>query len=183
MTTSAASQVRGRRSADLKRLEERRRRAAPLFRRGASQAEVARRLGVSAQTASRWHARWVKDGTRGLRASPRSGRPAQLTGRQLARLRRVILDGAVAAGFDNELWTLSRIQAEVAQRFGVRFHRGHVWRLVRALGFTPQRPTRRAVERDEVRIARWVAEDWRGIVQTPERAKRGSASRTSPASG
>jgi transposase len=71
----------------------------------------------------------------------------------------------------------------VAQRLGVRFHRSHVWRLVRALGFTPQRPARRAVERDEARIASWVTEDWPGIVQTPERAKRGSASRTSPASG
>ena len=95
----------------------------------------------------------------------------------------MILDGAVASGFDNELWTLSRIQAVVTQRFGVRFHRSHIWRLVRALGLTPQRPARRAVERDETRIARWVAEDWPDIVQTPERAKRGSASRTSPASG
>jgi transposase len=183
MTTSAASQLRGRRPADLKQLQERRRRAARLFRKGVSQAKVARQLGVPAQTASRWHARWVKDGTRGLRARPRSGRPAQLTGRQLAQLRRVILDGAVAAGFAGELWTLSRIQAVVTQRFGVRFHRSHAWRLVRALGFTPQRPARRAAERDEVRTARWVAKDWPGIVQTPERAKRGAASRTSPASG
>lgn len=104
------------------------------------------------------------------------------TGRQLARLRRVLLDGALAAGFDNELWTLSRIQTVVWQRFGVGFHRSHVWRLVRSLGFTPQRPVRRAVERDEDRIARWVAEEWPAIKQTPVPATRGCASKTSPGS-
>ena len=72
MTTSAASQIRGRRPADLKVLEQRRRQAARLFARRVSQAEIARQLGVSAQTASRWHARWARGGTRGLRASPRA---------------------------------------------------------------------------------------------------------------
>jgi transposase len=184
MTSGAVTNFRGRRPADLKALEERRRQSAGLFRRGLSQAEVARRLGVSAQTASRWHARWAAGGMRALHASRRSGRPAQLTARQLQRLRQAVVqpDGARAFGFDTELWTLSRIQLVVEQLFGVRYHRSHVWRLVRALGLTPQRPLRRATERDEERIARWVAEDWPAIRQTPGRAAPGSASRTSPAS-
>jgi transposase len=181
MATTSTS-LRGRCPADLQQLEQRRRHAARLFRRGASQAAVARRLGVSAQTASRWHARWAEGGMRSLRASRRAGRPAQLTGRQLARLRQVLLDGALAAGFDNQLWTLSRIQTVVWRRFGVGFHRSHVWRLVRSLGFTPQRPVRRAVERDEDRIARWVAEEWPAIKQTPVPTTRGCASKTSPGS-
>jgi transposase len=167
MATTSTS-LRGRRPTDLQQLEQRRRHAARLFRSGASQAEVARRLGVSAQTGSRWHARWAQGGVRALRASRRAGRPAQLTGRQLAQLRQVLLDGALAAGFDNELWTLSRIQTVVWQRFGV--------------GFTPQRPARRAVERDEDRIARWVAEEWPAIKQTPVPTTRGCVSKTSPGS-
>ena len=101
---------------------------------------------------------------------------------QLARIRRVLDRGAVAAGFDNDLWTLARV-AEVIERVtGVSHHPGHVWRLLKAMRWSLQRPARKAVERDEAEIARWVAQEWPRIKQTPKRAKPGSALSTSRAS-
>src|SRR5215218_8468605 len=97
----------------------------------------------------------------------RQGKPAQLGPAELAKIRRVLDRGAVAAGFDNDLWTLGRI-AEVIERVtGVAHHPGHVWRLLKRMRWTRQRPARKAVERDEAEIARWVAEEWPQIKQRP----------------
>lgn len=82
------------RGRDLKALEQRRLKAARLFAHGTSQAKVACALGVSAQTASRWHARWQQGGTRALRAPARQGRPPKLTPVQLRQLERALLKGA-----------------------------------------------------------------------------------------
>src|SRR5918993_1754306 len=148
------------RGRDLKALEQPRLKAVRLFAHGTSQAKVARALGVSAQTASRWHARWQQGGTWALRAPARQGRPAKLTPLQLRQLERALRKGGWGHGFDEELWTL-RCVAEVIWRLaGVRYHPGHVWKLLRRMGWRLQRPARRAVERDEQAIARWVAEAW-----------------------
>jgi transposase len=162
---------------DLEWLERRRLQAADLFAQGKTTAEVAAQLGVSAQTASRWHARWLRSGTAGMRTA-RQGKPARLGPAELARVRRVLDRGAVQAGFDNDLWTLARV-AEVIERVtGVAHHPGHVWRIVKQMGWSLQRPARKAIERDEQAIARWVAEEWPRIVQTPERAEPGYVSST-----
>jgi transposase len=91
-----------------------------------------------------------------------------------------VLDrGAVVAGFGNDLWTLARV-AEVIERVtGVAHHPGHVWRVLKAMRWSLQRPARRAVERNEAEIPRWVAQGWPRIVQTPERAEPGFVSSTS----
>ena len=170
----------GDRGRNLKALEQRRLRAARLFAQGASQAKVARALGVSAQTASRWHARWQQGGTRALRAPARQGRPPKLTPVQARQLERALLKGARGQGFDEELWTLRRVAEVIWRLAGVRYHPGHVWRILRGLGWSVQRPVRVAAERDEQAIARWVAEDWPAIKQTPIRAKPGCASWMSP---
>jgi transposase len=109
----------------------------------------------------------------------RQGKPAQLGPTELGRVRRVLDRGAVAAGFDNDLWTLARV-AEVIERVsGVAHHPGHVWRILKRMRWSLQRPARKAVERNEAEIARWVAEEWPQILQTPKHAKPGSASSTS----
>jgi transposase len=162
---------------DLQWLERRRLQAADLFEQGRSKAEVAHRLGVSAQTAGRWYARWHDGGVAGMRTA-RQGKPAQLGPAELAKVKRVLDRGAVAAGFDNDLWTLARI-AEVVERVsGVAHHPGHVWRILKAMRWGLQRPARKAAERDEAEIARWVAEEWPRIVQTPIRAEPGCVSST-----
>src|SRR6266511_587737 len=96
--------------------------------------------------------------------------------------RRVQDRGAVAAGFDNDLWTLARVAEMIERTTGVAHHPGHVWRILKRMRWSLQRPARKAVERNEAAIARWVAEEWPRIVQTPKRAEPGSASLTSRAS-
>ena len=112
----------------------------------------------------------------------RQGKPAQLGPAQLARVRRVLDRGAVAAGFDNDLWTLARVATVIERTTGVAHHPGHVWRLLTAMRWSLQRPARKAVERDETAIPRWVAQERPRIKQMPKRAKPGSALSTSRAS-
>ena len=108
------------------------------------------------------------------------GPPAQAHPVQLRQLERALLKGARGHGFDEELWTLRRVAEVIWRLAGVRYHPGHVWRILRGLGWSVQRPVRVAAERDEQAIARWVVEDWPAIKQTPTRAKPGCASWTSP---
>jgi transposase len=79
-------------------------------------------------------------------------------------------------------WTLARVAEVIERTTGVAHHPGHVWRLLKTMRWSLQRPARKATERNEAEIARWVAEDWPRIKQTPERAEPGSASSTSRAS-
>ena len=142
-------------------LAERRRAAARLFRAGGvSQAEIARRLGVTRAAVSQWRAAWRRGGAARLAPRARTGRPAQLSPGQWARLARLLTRGAVAAGFDTERWTLRRVAALVAREFGVRYHPRYLARPLKAHGFTPHHPATQARERDEYVIARWPTRDW-----------------------
>ena len=135
--------------------------AGTLFAAGHSQAEVAHQLGVSRQNASRWHAQWQTGGPEALRSAGPTGPTPRLSDTQLAAIDQALRQGARAHGFDSDHWTLARITAVIEQLTGVRYHPGHTWKLVRhRLGYRLLRPARRAVERDERAIARWVAEDW-----------------------
>jgi transposase len=161
-------------------MEQRRRRAARMFGRGASQADVARELEVSRQSVSRWYADWGTGGTRALKAAGRAGRMPRLTEVQLGRVDRALRQRPRAHGFTTDLWTLDRVATVIETETGVRYHPGHVWKLLRdKLGGSRQRPARRAVERDDEAIARWVATDWPRIKRGPADAGRGSSSKAS----
>lgn len=167
---------------DFAGLEQRRKQAGKLFAKGRPQADVARELGVSRQSVSRWYADWQAKGTRGLAAAGRAGRRPKLDATQLRRVVAELEKGPRAHGYPTELWTLARVGGVIEATTGVSFHPGHVWRVLRQLGWSRQRPARRAVERDDEAIARWVAQDWPRVKKTPAGAKPGSASRTSRAS-
>jgi transposase len=160
---------------------QRRLQAARLFEQDLSQAEIARRLGVSRQTASRWHASWRQGGRAGLAGPGRWGRPSRLSEADCRRVERALLAGAVAQGFATDLWTLPRIAEVIWRLTGVSYHPGHVWWLLRRHGWSPQRPARRAAERDKQAIVRWRAEEWPRIKGGRHSKARGSASWTSPA--
>jgi transposase len=145
---------------DFAGLEQRRLEAARLFAHGATQAEVARTFGVSPQAASIWYRRWHQGGEQALRAAGRAGRRPRLSHAELEAVDQALRKGPEAFGFDTDLWTLDRIAAVIEQLTGVRYHPGHVWRLLRGLGWSLQRPARRAAERDEAAIARWRAQEW-----------------------
>jgi transposase len=165
---------------DFEGMEKRRRRAARMFARGATQADVARELEVTRQSVSRWYADWRAGGSRALKAAGRAGRMPRLTAAQLRQVDRALRKGPRAHGFGTDLWTLDRVAQVMEAQTGVRYHPGHVWKLLRdKLGWSRQRPARRAVERDDEAIARWVAEDWPRIKRGHADVGRGSFSRTS----
>jgi transposase len=159
--------------------EARRLRAAELFAQGHSQAEVARQLGVSRQAVSRWHARLEQGGVDALRSRGPTGPDPKLSAAELAWVEQALFKGAKANGFDTDLWTLERVGVVITQLTGVRHHPGHVWSILRQrLGWTLQRPERRASERDEQAIARWVAQEWPRIKKGPPPSRPGSSSST-----
>ena len=175
-STLPASSTLGPKAARQRRLQ-----AARLFEQGLRQAEIARRRGVSRQTASRGPARWRTGGRAGLAGPGRWGRPSRLSDRDWQRVEHALLAGAVAQGFDTDLWTLPRVAEVIWRLTGVSYHPGHVWWLLRRHGWSPQRPARRATERDDEEVARWRAEEWPRIKGGRPSKARGSALSTSPA--
>jgi transposase len=165
------------------RLQARRLRAAELFTAGVGQAEIARRLGVARQSVHLWHQRWQAEGVDGLRSRGPTGPSPKLSAAQLARVEQALLEGATANGFVGELWTLDRIAIVIQRLTGVRHHPAWVWALLRhRLGWSVQRPVRRAAERDQAAIDRWVKNDWPRILQTPNDAEPAWSSSTRPRS-
>jgi transposase len=160
-------------------LQARRLRAAELFAAGVHQAEVARQLGVSAQAVGLWHARWQSGGPEALHSRGPSGPSPRLSDAQLATVEQALLEGATANGFTGELWTLERIALVIERLTGVGHHPAWVWALLRhRLGWSVQRPVRRAAERDQAAIDRWVKERWPAIKQTPNGAEPAWSSST-----
>jgi transposase len=135
--------------------------AGALFAAGRSQAQVANHLGVARQNVSRWHASWRGGGLNAVRSASPTGQAPRLSDSQLAAIGQALRQGAGAHGFDTDHWTLARATTVIERLTGVGDHPGHVWKLLRhRLHYRLQRPARRAIERDEQAIARWVAEDW-----------------------
>lgn len=150
-------------------LEARRRRAVALLAQGLGVRTVARQIGCSPSSVSRWQTDVAAGGPDALRAKPPPGRPPRLTARQRARLLKLLLNGATAHGFGTDLWTLPRVAAVIARTFRVTYHPAHVWKILRGEGWSCQKPERRARERDEAAIQRWRAERWPHIKKRPAR--------------
>ena len=131
------------RKRDFKALEKRRLKGAKLLARGVSKSDVAQQLGVARQTMAAWEQRLAEGGRKALKRGE-LGRPRQLNAEQERELGKIIMTGALAAGFPTELWTLPRIGKVIAQRFGVEYSVGHLWHLLRRLGFSCQKPSTRA---------------------------------------
>jgi transposase len=140
-------------------LERRRRRGARLLEAGVKQAEVARRTGVTRTSVSRWE-KLRQEGEGALKRPKRFGRPRRLSDAQCEELIEQLKAGALAAGFATELWTLPRMRTLIEQRFSVKLTEPSVWRLLRSLGWSVQRPTGQARQRDETAIRTWKARRW-----------------------
>src|SRR3989441_5186104 len=141
-------------------LERRRLKAAKLFDKGLSQAEVSRRLQVHRQSVSRWYQRWAEQGTQALKKAGRAGRKPRLQSVQLEQLGRGLKEGPEALGYGTGLWTTSRVADLIQRQTGQKFHPGHVWRILRSLGWSCQRPVGRAIQRNEPAIQRWKRKRW-----------------------
>jgi len=134
--------------------------AARLLREGLSQSAVARAVGVHRQSVSRWARELESSGVRGLRKAKRTGRPPKLSPAQLRDIERALKRGPEAFGFASGLWTASRVRDLIEYRTGVRYHEDHVWRILRRLNWSCQRPAGRALERDEAAIRAWKKYRW-----------------------
>lgn len=148
-------------------LEDRRRRAVELLEQGLMPGEVARKLRVDRRSVRRWKAAYRTEGQDGLRAKPASGRPTKLQVAQKRRLERWLLKGPLAQGYATDLWTCPRVARLIQDRLGVSYHVDHVCRLLHSLGWTPQRPTRVAIERDEPLIRNWIRTEWPRVKKKP----------------
>jgi transposase len=143
-----------------KELEKRRLRAGRLLLKDVPQVEVARRVGVAKSTVCGWTKRLQSGGLDALRSERSLGRPAGLDAVQRPELVQALNEGAMAHGFATELWTLPRVGRLIKSRFRLRYSVPHVWRILRSVCFTPQRPSKRALERDEQAIRDWKRERW-----------------------
>lgn len=161
---------------DLKELERRRRKGMRMLSRGESQAEVARNCEVTRQTTMTW-ARMLAEEPQAWRRKP-LGRPGALDRHDLKRLSKLLLDGALANGFANEVWTLGRVAKLIEHEFGVEYSVANVWHVLRALGFSSQRPTGRAIQRDEVTIKAWREKRWPALKKSPSEKDAASSSST-----
>ena len=163
---------------EAKTLQRRRLRAGRLLQRGVAQAEVARRVEVTRTTVSLWNAQLQAGGLDGLKSRPR-GRPSGLEQAQRRELMQALKAGALAEGFPTDLWTLPRVGQLIERRFGRAYSESQVWRILVSLGFSCQRPSGRALERNESAIKRWKQTRWPVLKKTPQNKAGSSSSSTS----
>jgi transposase len=152
--------------------EWRRLRAWNLKQRGWAQLDIADALDVSAAAVSQWMHKAHDAGVQALRAHTSPGHPAKLTVAQKRLIPDVLWHGAEAYGFRGDVWTCVRVAHAIEWEFGVHYHKDHVSRLLKELGWTPQIPITRAIQRDEEAIARWRVEVWPELRRRAARERR-----------
>jgi putative transposase len=163
------------------RREQVRRDAAALFAAGVSAIDVAARLQVSTKSAYAWRRAWDAGGSEALRSKGTSGARSKLTDEQVDRLQRRLQAGPAASGYtEDQRWTLPRVVKLIATMFHVRYSAKGVSLLLHRMGWTPQMPSHRAVERDEAAIVSWRQHKWPAVKGSRAGWARGSASPTRP---
>src|SRR5258708_27142579 len=141
-------------------LEERRLEGGRLLRAGSlSQAEISRQLGVSRATVSDWAKTIEAKGMRGLRKRKAAGSQSKLSTAQKQKLKRMLDRGALAYGFATDRWTLVRVRQLIWQEFDVSYHPNYLNRLLRQLGFSPQKPLPQAIEQEKELGTTWLERD------------------------
>ena len=166
----SVTEPRDARSLDHETLEEMRRLAISRILAGETQREVARSLQVHSQTVWKWVQWYRSEGEGGLASTTATGRPPSLTARQQEQLRRTIIGKRPEQlTLGGALWTIPLVGDLVAKKFGVVLHGTTVARILHRLGLTPQKPKRRAFQRDEDEVRRWMTTDFPNIVRSSKR--------------
>lgn len=140
--------------------EGRRLRAWELHQLGWTQSRIAAALDVTQGAVSQWLKCAEQEGLPALYAHPAPGPQPRLSPAQLAQLANLLARGAEACGFLGDVWTRRRVAQLIHDEFGIRYHPAHVSRLLKQIGWSPQRPLVRATQRDDAAIAAWYAERW-----------------------
>src|SRR2546430_5607819 len=145
--------ARGRVQRERVRLE-----AARLFEQGVAPVLVAGRLRVSTKSAYQWRRRWRAGGDAALASKGPGGAICRLNDRQLDRLCTELRRGPAVHGWVDQRWTLARIALLIGRLSHVRYTLRGTSYLLHRIGFSPQVPAHRAVERNEAAIATWRTE-------------------------
>lgn len=148
-------------------MEQRRLKAVRWFEQGRTDADIARQLNITRQSVGRWRVRWDSGGVKALKSKGPAGVKPRITPAQTDKVMAALKAGPLAAGHPTDVWTLPRVATLVQQLTGERYHCGHCWHLLRRLGFSCQRPARRAIERDEKKIAGWKRSQWPALKKRP----------------
>lgn len=133
-----------------------RERAAIAVLDGMTIASVSAAYGVDRKTVSRWVAKFQSNGRKGLNRKAGSGRPRKLEELTESELRGMILRGAMAFGFETDLWTVNRLRRVILDEFRIRLSKNTIWRRLRDAGLTYQKPEREYYEIDEATRKRWL---------------------------
>lgn len=155
---------------NFKTLETRRFKAAKLLKQGSTNAEVARRLKVSRQSVGRWREELETGGEHKLRSAGRAGRKARLSLKQENEILIALQQGAGAHGYLSQVWTLPRVSKLIMEVTGVTYHPRYVGEILKKLGWSCQRPTLRAKERNEQAIENWKKKEWASIKKKPKKS-------------
>ena len=147
--------------------EGRRLRGWELIQKGWKQTEIAEALGVTQGAVSQWVKRAKEGGVQGLRRRKACGGRPRLDLQQKAQIPLLLEQGAESFGFRGDIWTCGRIAELIRGTFGVSYHPSHVGRILRECGLSPQKPVRRATQRDEAAILRWKNERWPQLKKRP----------------
>lgn len=131
-----------------------------MLEKGMKQKEVADIIGTNQGTISLWRKAYLAGGVDSLRPKRIPGRPRKISDRQLRKLIFLLAKGPQAFGYPNDVWTLKRIAKVIKEEYGVSYHPGHVWKLLGRIGFTHQKPEKRARERDEEKVKIWKDAEW-----------------------
>lgn len=158
--------------------ERRRFKAAKLFAKGQTQADVSRTLKVSREAVRKWHDAWEQSGEKGLQSAGKPGPKSRLTPEKLKRVERALRQGPTAFGYATQLWTLGRIAAVIRRVAKVSHHPGHVWHILQAMDWSCQKPETRAAERNEAAICHWRKTTWPRIKKKPSEWAQSSPSGT-----
>jgi transposase len=141
-------------------LQVRRQIGGRLLLQGRKLREVADACGVNISSVKRWKEAVREGGLESLATEGPPGRTARLNDAQEAKLKEILLLGPVKAGYHNDLWTCGRVAEVIESRFGIHYHLGHVWKILRRLGFSCQKPEQIAREQNEDEVRYWRRYKW-----------------------
>lgn len=163
-------------------IADRRRRALALLDEGHSLTTVARKIGCAPSSVMRWRNLRNEKGDEVFNVRLPPGRPSRLNAKQLKKLERILLKGPLACGYKTDLWTTQRIADVIKSEFGVSYHRDNIGRMMKKLGWSHQKPDRRAIEQKKDQVEKWKNEDWPRVKKTPNGWAPISSSSTSQGS-
>jgi transposase len=154
-----------------KELESRRFHAVSLLEQSHGVREIARSVGVTPGAVSQWKKRYERAGKEGLKSKAHPGAKPRLSAEDKQALEELLLKGARVQGFSTELWTLKRVTKLIEEHFGVKYDPSQVWRILRSMKWSCQKPERKGRERDEEAIEGWKKEEWPRIKKSPKNSQ------------